>query len=158
MAALQFERDYGFPCVIVWDALVDEDLVSGWLAEADIEPKLGGRYHLRWVHCPGMPETDGHIVLMAPPEFLEVSARNVHLRFGLEEIPGGSRGTSTRLHVRVEINLESAFLSRVKADWLTNLDQLDDLLFGHPMNWATWDRDMLETWSQHLDEVENSTA
>ncbi|MBC7590190.1 MAG: SRPBCC domain-containing protein, partial [Salinibacterium sp.] len=45
---LHFERMYEFAPLIVWDALIDADLVSGWLADALIDPRPGGEYTLRW--------------------------------------------------------------------------------------------------------------
>ena len=43
---LQLSRGYDLPAAIVWDALVDEDLVEGWLAAARIDPQIGGLYWL----------------------------------------------------------------------------------------------------------------
>lgn len=155
---LEFEREIEFPRVIVWDALVDEDLVSGWLADADIEPELGGEYRLHWMLEPARPQTLAHIVVLQRPECLAVEATDLALRFELDEIPGGTRGTSTRLRLAVRLELEPSATARAKADWLTRLDQLRDLLYGHPVNWATWGSDMQQTWSQHLGEVGGSTA
>lgn len=156
---LRFERDYELPRVIVWDALVDSDLVSGWLAEASITPEVGGRYYLRWSHRVGQPDSPGRIILIAPLDRLDVDTVNVgRMSFQLEELEGGSRGSSTRLTVAVDVAIEPVFAPRVKADWLTNLDQLEDLLRGHPVDWSRWDRDRHEAWTQHLGEVENSTA
>ena len=150
---LRLARDLEFPRVIVWDALVDADLVAGWLAEARIAPELGGDYALRWMLPPGAPETRGRIVALRRPERLEVDAPDLGLRFDLDELRGGNRGTSTRLRLAVRLDLEPAGVAEATADWLTRLDQLRDLLYGHPVNWATWAEDMLPTWSQHLGEV-----
>ena len=153
---LAFERDFEFAPVIVWDALVDSDLVSGWLAEAAIEPVVGGEYNLRWVNRVGQAASLGRITAMQPLERLHVDTTTVGLlRFELEQIEGGSRGMSTRLVLHVGVEVEPAFAARVKADWLTNLDQLDDLLRGHPVDWANWERDHHEAWTQHLDEAAN---
>jgi uncharacterized protein YndB with AHSA1/START domain len=156
---LRFERDYAFPRVIVWDALVDADLVSGWLAEAVIDPEVGGRYDLTSVHRPGHPMTRGRIAEFAPHDRLGITIGDGgQVDFELEEVPGGNRGTSTRLRLSVQVEVEPAFVPVLKADWLTNLDQLHDLLFGHPVDWANWGPEMHETWAQHRDEVRNSTA
>lgn len=158
-ASLSFSRDYDFPPLIVWDALVDADLVSGWLAEADITPEVGGQYNLRWMHRLTQPASLGRIAVLEPLVRLEVETSNVgRLRFDLEGVPGGSRGLGTRLRVDLAVEIEPAFVARVKADWLTNLDQLEDLLRGHPVNWGTWDQDRQTTWAQHYGEVEHSTA
>jgi uncharacterized protein YndB with AHSA1/START domain len=156
---LVFERELEFAPVIVWDALLDSDLVSGWLAEAMIEPVVGGEYNLRWVNRVGHPESLGRITALQPLERLHVDTTTVGLlRFELEEIQGGSRGTSTRMVLRVDVEVEPAFAARVKADWLTSLDQLDDLLHGHPVDWPHWERDHRDAWSQYLDDAANSVG
>jgi uncharacterized protein YndB with AHSA1/START domain len=50
IAASRFdiERKIELPPPIVWDALVDPDLVAGWLAGAGIDLRVGGRYDLIW--------------------------------------------------------------------------------------------------------------
>ena len=149
---LEFERDYEFAPVIVWDALLDPDLVSGWLAEAVISPVVGGEYNLRWLGRVGHPESLGRITVLQPLERLHVDTTTMGLlRFELQEVPGGNRGTSTRLALHVDLELEVVFMARVTADWMTALDQLDDLLRGHPVDWANWERDRHEVWAQHLD-------
>lgn len=155
---MRFERDYAFPRVIVWDALVDADLVSGWLAEAEIEPEAGGVYNLQWMLRPGRPVTPGRITELHPLELLQVETSEGGLRFELTEIAGGNRGSSTRITLAVDTEVEPARRASAKADWLTALDQLHDLLFGHPVDWANWGRDLQQTWNEHLGEAENSTA
>jgi hypothetical protein len=44
------------------------------------------------------------------------------------------------------------------AYWLTDLDQLADLLRGHPVDWAHWERDQADTWSAHLRDAERGSA
>ena len=156
---LVFEREYDFAPVIVWDALVDSELVSGWLAEAAIEPVLGGEYSLRYVNRTGVPLCMGRITLLQSCETLQVETECIGLlRFDLEEFEGGRRGRRTRIVLRVTTEVDPAFASRVKADWLTNLDQLDDLLHGHPVDWANWDRDRHESWTRHFDDAANSAC
>jgi uncharacterized protein YndB with AHSA1/START domain len=156
---LAFERHYEFPRIIVWDALVDPVLVSGWLAEAVITPEVGGEYNLHWLHKVGQPESFGRISVMTPLERLDVDTHDVgRLVFELEELDGGSRGTSTRLTLTVDSDVEPAFHGTIRADWLTSLDQLEDLLRGHPVDWSTWDRDRRETWSRYLDDAGDSVG
>lgn len=156
---LRFERDYELPRVIVWDALVDPDLVSGWLAEARITAEVGGEYNLRWSHRIGQPDSPGRITVLMAPDLLDIDTANVgRIRFELQELEGGSRGASTRLRVTVELEIEPVFTPRVRADWLTNLDQLEDLLRGHPVDWTTWDQDRHDSWSRHLDSIENTPS
>jgi uncharacterized protein YndB with AHSA1/START domain len=52
----------------------------------------------------------------------------------IEQVPGGTRGTSTR--VRVEATVPDArFQSAITETWQTRLDQLENLLRGHPVVW-----------------------
>ncbi|MEP6480961.1 MAG: SRPBCC domain-containing protein [Rhodoglobus sp.] len=156
--------DFEFPRVIVWDALLDSELVSGWLAEALIVPEAGGEYNLHWVHHPGQPQSHGRITVFQPLERLVVDTSDgVLLTFELRELPGGSRGTSTNLSVAVDDSASgdataASDVTRMRADWLTNLDQLEDLLRGHPVDWAHWNRDRHAAWARHLGEAQNSTA
>lgn len=144
---LEIERDFDLPRAIVWDALIDADLVAGWLAKARIEPRVGGRYDLTWLHTAAA----GTITELHEPESLTVRT-DTHgvISFLLDELPGGSRGTSTRLRVVIRLAVEAAFAARVRADWMTNLDQLAGLLRGHPVDWANWDRDHGSDWTGYL--------
>ena len=147
-----FERDFEFSPAIVWDALVDPTLVVGWLAQAHIDPVPGGQYSLRWMNRPGLPVVPGSITELRAPEVLHIVREDRGaFRFLLTEFEGGSRGTSTRLRVEVRADIEPVFAPRVSADWMTALDQLDDLLHGHPVDWQHWDRDRHEAWSQYLE-------
>jgi uncharacterized protein YndB with AHSA1/START domain len=156
---LRFQRDYEFAPVIVWDALLDSDLVSGWLAEAFITPEAGGEYNLHWVHRPDQPQAFGRITLLHPLSRLHIdSATAGRIEFALDEVEGGFRGTSTRLSVAVDPGADALSVMRVTADWLSSLDQLDSLLRGHPVDWSNWDRDHREGWLRYFDALPGSTA
>lgn len=159
MLELAFERDFPFAPVIVWDALVDPVLVYGWLGDAVIDPVVGGEYNIRWLNRLGNPESLGRITTLQPLERLTIDTTTVGLlRFELTEIDGGNRGTSTRMLLRVDVAVEKAFAARVRADWLTNLDQLAEVLQGHPVDWASWERDHHETWTQHFEASANGAS
>jgi uncharacterized protein YndB with AHSA1/START domain len=150
----RFEREVDLPRVIVWDALIDPALVAGWLADAVVDERVGGRFELSWRQPSGRPPTLGRIVVLEPPERLEIATDTLGmLGFTLEELPGGSRGTSTLLTVTIGLEVEKAFTARMRADWLQSLDQLEDLLRGHPVDWAHWERDHGESWTRHLGET-----
>lgn len=156
---LQFEREYEFPSVIVWDALVDPDLVVGWLAQSRIVPTLGGEYDLVWLHRPSHPTTFGRIVRIDPGALLRVETDDLGaFEFELRPVRGGSRGRNTNLLVTVEFDAKYPQAARIGADWKTNLDQLEDLLRGRPVDWGNWARDRESSWLQHLYEEQNSTA
>lgn len=148
---LAFERDFPFPPSVVFDALIEPDLLVGWLAEADVEQQPEGCYDLVWLTSSSYPPTNGTITSLREPELLEIETDNRgEISFRLSAIPGGPLGTTTRLVTSVSVTVDSAFLPRVKADWLSNLDQLDGLLRGHPVDWANWDRDRAEAWRGYL--------
>ena len=148
---LVFERDLEFPPSVVFDALIEPDLLAGWLADADVEPQLDGCYDLVWLTSSSYPSTQGTITALDEPELLEIETDNRgDISFRLEAYQGGPFGTATRLVTTVQVAVDSVFLPRVKADWLSNLDQLDELLRGHPVDWANWYRDRSEAWRGYL--------
>jgi uncharacterized protein YndB with AHSA1/START domain len=141
-------REIDLPRVIVWDALVDPDLVSGWLAPADIEPIAGGVYNLIWPHRPTYADTFGRIALLQHAERLHVETTNLgRIEFSLESVDGGFRETGTRLRLTIDLGSEggddlvtttTVGADQITVDWMTNLDQLEELLHGRPQDWKTW--------------------
>lgn len=150
---LDFERTIELPPAIVWDALVDPELVIGWLAVATIELRVGGRYDLAWQRDGVRRVGPGVITELRERELLTVDAgQHGLISFRLESTPGGSRGTSTRLQLIVQIGVDPLFVGRVRADWETRLDQLEGLLRGHPVDWANWVRDHGDAWNAYLEQ------
>lgn len=159
VAPLIIESDFEFSPAIVWDALTDPELVSGWLALATITPELGGEYTLSWAYPSGAQALSGRITQFEPDRMLRVTnAADGELLAELTEFAGGLRGTSTRLRVTQTTGSAKATAQAIRADWLTAFDQLDGLLRGHPVDWPAWDRDYREAWSRHFREVRNTTA
>lgn len=153
VARFDIERKIELPPPIVWDALVDPGLVIGWLAGASIDLRVGGRYDLAWQRDGVRRVGPGVITELREGEVLTVdAAQHGVLSFKLQEVPGGSRGTSTLLRLSVKLGLDPVFAARVRADWETRLDQLDDLLRGHPVDWANWVRDRGDDWNAYLEE------
>jgi uncharacterized protein YndB with AHSA1/START domain len=154
IAASRFdiERKIELPPPIVWDALVDPDLVAGWLAGAGIDLRVGGRYDLTWQRDGVRRVGPGVITELREGRLLTVdAAQHGVLSFRLDEVPGGSRGTSTQLRLSVKLGADPLFVARVRADWETRLDQLGDLLRGHPVDWANWVRDRGDDWNAYLE-------
>lgn len=148
---LRFEQVYDFSPEIVWDALLDSDLVSGWLAEADIEPRIGGRYDLDWRHLDVDRATTGEITELLEPHQLVVDTDN----FGtttlqLTELASGTRGRSTRLTVVVDALADQQFTPMIAATWVVSLEQLDELLHGHPVDWRRWKAERAAQWVEML--------
>jgi uncharacterized protein YndB with AHSA1/START domain len=148
---LTFIRDYDLPRQIVWDALIDPDLVSGWLAEADIDPRPGGKFNLAWRGSANLSATAGTIAFLDEPSLLVVTTSNLGtLQFRLDERDGGTRGTSSRLTVTVTAETEERLAASTGAHWMTNLEQLESLVRGRPVDWANWDRDWHPVWQDYL--------
>ncbi|HMM82275.1 MAG TPA: SRPBCC domain-containing protein [Terrimesophilobacter sp.] len=148
---LEFVRRFEFPPAIVFDALVDPDLIAGWLAHAFVGRTVGSPYDLVWLTSSSFPPTRGTITVFDEPQALAVETDNRgRFQFLLAASDGGPRGTSTILTTQVGVSVDPAFLPRVAADWQSSLDQLDALLRGHPVDWDNWDRDRSGAWREYL--------
>lgn len=151
---LELRRSYDLPVAIVWDALVDEDLVEGWLAAARIDPREGGLYWLGWQGGATLAPTNGTIIAIEPPRLLAIDTDNIgSLEFRLESVPNGTRGTSTDLILRIRVDTEPRLMASTRAYWQSNFDQLEALLRGHPVDWSIWERDRGGAWSAYLREA-----
>ncbi len=134
--SLQFSRVIDLPRVIVWDALVDRDLLGGWLAEPTVEPVEGGDLVLRWSYPEPTPDTTVRVERLQPPRELRVSTDDRgDWRFVLDELDGGTRGTSTALVLTVEVEVPAKAVPGVQAWWEESLDNLENVLRGHPVDW-----------------------
>ena len=144
---LRFEHSYDFAREIVWDALTDPDLVSGWLAEADIDARLHGRYDLDWLHFDLLRTTTGEIVDLDEPRLLVVDTDN----FGVTTIELAESGLrQTLLTVTVDALADLQFTPMIAATWLLSLDQLTELLHGHPVDWRRWKSERSARWLELL--------
>ncbi len=173
-------RSYALPRAIVWDALVDPVLASGWLGELDIDPRVTGSYRLRY-HAPAArrPHDLSSAVIrdLAEPEVLALEAGDgFQVRVRLDDVPGGPRNRSTILHLTVSVTAPAPVLApdpahvrteasaaeqsahpaafaeavRLRAAWLLHLDQLDELLHGRPVDGSCWSDVQDEAWLAHL--------
>ena len=156
--ALSFGRRLDLPRAIVWDALVDPVLVSGWLGEADIDAVPGGRFDVR----PGAPAgrrppglRRGVVVAIAAPGELDIESASeagatpIRLRVVLDDIPGGPRDRSTEITVTITSAAPLPDPEAVTAAWRTHLDLLHDLLHGRVADWDRWEADWEPVWRAH---------
>jgi uncharacterized protein YndB with AHSA1/START domain len=121
------------PRVIVWDAFVDPELVSGWF---DGDAPLAA---------------EGELRELREPELLVIdSAASGALEITLEEVPEGTRGTSTLVTVELPEVADHATSLRAVACWGARLDQLAGLLRGHPVDWPNWERDHGDDFRERL--------
>lgn len=145
---LRFEHSYDLAREIVWDALVDPDLVSGWLAEADIDPRLHGRYDLDWRHFTLVRTTTGEITEFDEPRLLVVDTDN----FGVTTIELTEAGArETLLTVTVDALADLQFTPMIAATWRLSLEQLAELLQGHPVDWRRWKAERSARWLELLE-------
>ena len=151
---LEFSREYDLPASIVWDALVDDVLVEGWLAAARIDLRVGGEYWLNWLSGASLAPTNGVITALEPRRRLAIDTDNIgSLEFTLVSHAGGTRGTTTELRLALRVDTEPRLLASTYAYWQSNFDQLEGLLRGHPVDWASWQRDRGEAWAAYLREA-----
>jgi uncharacterized protein YndB with AHSA1/START domain len=126
--AVHFERRYDAPVEDVWGALVEPEQLQGWLAEAEFEPRVGGRVVLNFGAGPG-ERTVGTIRVFDPPRVLEYDWKyegepESRVRFELRSEAGG---TTLVLHHRL-LSTEAA--PGYGAGWHAHLDLLGEQLEG----------------------------
>jgi len=161
---LVFRRLIDLPPLIVWDAVSDPDMVSGWLAEASIEQEEGGEFWFEWMTGPdrSLASASGGIVTRFEEgqgiDFTFVDEGEVTARFllRLQEVPGGPRDRQTELVVTVTGMLPAGIANVLKASWRLHLDLLDELVRGRPVDWATCDVEHGPTWRRYLAELESA--
>jgi uncharacterized protein YndB with AHSA1/START domain len=148
---LVFSRSYDLPTAIVWDALIDEILVEGWLAPARIDPTIGGQYVLNWQLGTNPVRTRGVITELEPATRLGIDTDNIgRLEFILRVESGGTRGTATELVLRLTAGRGRRLPASTRGYWQGNLDQLEGLLRGHPVDWAVTGGERWQGWAEYL--------
>jgi uncharacterized protein YndB with AHSA1/START domain len=128
---IRLEREIDLPRAIVWEALVDADLVGGWLHPSERFVTGTSPVEFREPDDPTRPAA----LEVVSPSFGDV-------RVVLTRVEGGTRGEGTRLTLTVSD--EWGRRSEREALWVLRLDQLEALLRGHPVDWSRWS-------SQHRD-------
>lgn len=148
---LEFVREVNFAPSIVFDALIDPDLLGGWLADAVVDPRVDGDFDLVWLAGASLPPTHGVITVLDEPFAIEVVTDNRgRIRFELSERKADDGGARTTLALTTDVAVDAIFLPRVVADWQISLDQLEALLHGRPVDWTTWDRDRSSAWREYF--------
>src|SRR5579859_3722194 len=66
---LTFERRMDKPIETIWAVLTDPVRIADWMGEAQIKPRVGGRFHVRWHGSQG--EMSGVITAYDPPRLFE---------------------------------------------------------------------------------------
>ncbi|MDQ6697677.1 MAG: SgcJ/EcaC family oxidoreductase [Actinomycetota bacterium] len=135
---VRFQRRLAHPIGRVWAALTSPDELHGWLGDAEIDLREGGRFVVCWLNTDedgNAAEMHATITALDPPRLLETEG-DIHgvLRWELEP-----DGDSTVLTFTSTLDLPDQFRFRALAGWHFHLDALDDALRGQPFDWSRWE-------------------
>jgi uncharacterized protein YndB with AHSA1/START domain len=136
--ALRFERMLAKPPEAVWTALTEPESIARWLTSAEVEPRVGGRFHLQFDG--GASMVDGRIARYEPPRLLEYSwpekNANGNSLVRWELLPVGE-GTRLILTHRLD---GGGDLPDFASGWHWHLDALDRALEGEtvPFDEQRW--------------------
>lgn len=134
---LIFERRIDLPPSVVWPAIVDPELLAGWFADVAPTRAADGRIDLSWPDGVWRAPTKALVQQQIDNERLRVSTDNRGLIcVELSPNEGGLRGTWTHLTVSVTLFGEATDVPSAEAEWTLALDRLEELLRGHPVDWA----------------------
>lgn len=141
---LRFQRRLRHPIERVWAALTEPARLREWLAEAELDPTVGGAVRLRWLNSDdegNQAVMDGSVTALDPPRLLEISGEpHGVLRFELAE-----DGAGTRLVFTVTPPTADG-IDLALPGWHIHLEHLDAALDGRPVDWAHWARDHRPRW------------
>jgi hypothetical protein len=122
---IRLELTLDLPRGIVWECLVDPELVGGWLHPSDRLVTGTSPVEFREPDDPTTPA----VLEVISPSFGDV-------RFVLTRIEGGTRGESTV--VQLTVSDEWGRRADREALWQLRLEQLAAVVRGHPVNWGSW--------------------
>lgn len=141
-----FEFMIDMPRSIVWIAFAEAEMMSGWWGEAKFASEPGAGFSLDLLVADGTLAVTGRIERVAEPQLFEVSAPAFGtLSVRLAEVPGGTRGVSTRLTVATDrypssVDGSAAVPATARARWEGHIDDLIAVLSGHPVDWDAAER------------------
>jgi uncharacterized protein YndB with AHSA1/START domain len=153
---LRFERHLPHPIERVWAAITEPVQLVTWLADANIDLRLGGCVQLRWLNTdehssPANVVMNATITQFDPPHLLEYTG-DAHgtLRFELKEEASGC--------VLIFSNMLPASHTRLReslAGWHVHLDFLAESLEGQAVDWPHWP---LDRWARHYERYSQTIA
>jgi uncharacterized protein YndB with AHSA1/START domain len=145
---LRFERHLDHRVDRVWAALTEPDQLVTWLAEAEIDPVVGGDVVLRWRNTDQRAEDQavlhGTITKLVPGSVLEINS-DIHglLRWQLVR-----DGTGCTLRFSSALPAPNDQVMLALAGWHIHLEHLADALDGRPVDWANWMAEHYDRWSE----------
>jgi uncharacterized protein YndB with AHSA1/START domain len=129
-----FHRSYRRPIEKVWAAITVPARLADWLANAEIEMKVGGAIRLDWF---GHNRMVGRIVALDPPRTFAwtwtLDGRETVVRFDLEADGDGCRLILT--HSGLSPRAGSG--GGVRAGWHSHLAGIDEAIAGRKTAWET---------------------
>jgi uncharacterized protein YndB with AHSA1/START domain len=123
MARAVVARRIDFSPSLIWDALVDPDLVTGWLHP--VETLLP-------------PDVTTAETVEEPTDLVVDTTLFGRVEIRLAPAPGVARDLATDLELVAGPEVDAPFLPALTAVWIGRVDRLEDLLRGHPMDWTGW--------------------
>jgi uncharacterized protein YndB with AHSA1/START domain len=122
-----FHRRYAKPIEKVWAAITTPERLADWLADAEVEPRAGGKFRLGWNGDHGM---EGRVVAYEEPRLFawtwELDGRETVVRFELEPDGDGCRLTLTHSGLSPKAGRGAG----VRAGWHAHLDGIPDAIEG----------------------------
>ena len=149
---VRFERRYDVSVDELWNALVDPDQLRGWLAETVLEPRVGGRFEIRFGDAPG-ERAWGVVRELEPQRVLELDWEYEGeppsvVRF---ELRPEEEGTTLVLDHRL---LADAAAAGYAAGWHAHLDALADRLERRrPRAWDGRFRELLPEYREQAEAI-----
>jgi uncharacterized protein YndB with AHSA1/START domain len=144
---LRWERRLAHPVDRVWRAVTEPADLVGWLADADVDLRAGGRVQLRWLNSgeAGAVAT-GTVALVDPPRLVEYDT-DIHGTLRFELAPDGEQATRLTFTV-IHPDLDDGGLDLVRPGWHVHLEHLEDALDGRPIDWPRWAHEHRPRWEE----------
>lgn len=129
-----FHRRYSKPVAKVWAAIATPERLADWLANAEIEMKVGGAIRLDWF---GHNSMVGRVVALDPPNTFAwtwtLDERETVVRFDLEADGDGCLLTLTHSGLSPKAGPGGG----VRAGWHAHLEGIPDALESRRTAWET---------------------
>jgi uncharacterized protein YndB with AHSA1/START domain len=130
-----FRRRYAKPIEKVWAAVTTPERLADWLAEAEIEPRVGGKVRFTWTSANHSME--GKVVAYDPPRIFAwtwpLDDRDTVVSFELE--PDGDGCWLTLTHAGLDPKGKRG--GGVRAGWHAHIEGVADAIEGRATTWAT---------------------
>jgi uncharacterized protein YndB with AHSA1/START domain len=143
---VRFERHYPRPVETVWSALTDPARLADWMGVSEVEPRVGGRFHMM---ADGPHPMTGRVLVWEPPQVLELTWSNADapesiVRYELTPEPNGTRLIFT--HRGIPYGSSALMLP----GWHNYFARLSSLLGGNAVPWSntSW-RELQATYVDH---------